>query len=255
MPQIEPPDPKAQALLRVIVDAIAAGRIQQGKPGTFLSYSEALELLGKPAPWAHAGSRLQKSGLGTLTEWTIKHRELPKIAALIVNKTTRMPGKGFPEAHGYRADDPKWPQWWLEQANRAINYDWTPFLTSAVRYQSEPDSVAIRVQEGDEGETPAYGDIIVANPPPARIRRSRITVGEVLRWLAAGQSERNILRQHPELKRMDIRACLAYAADQEKRAPKASFTERWAGKFSLPKSDPADARLTYLLTRYERNRK
>jgi hypothetical protein len=104
MPEIEQPGPKAQALLRIIVDAISAGRIREGEPETFLSYSDALELLGRRAPRSRAGSRLQEAGLDELTDWTIKHNELPKIAALIVNKKTRMPGKGFPESHGYRAD-------------------------------------------------------------------------------------------------------------------------------------------------------
>jgi hypothetical protein len=32
------------------------------------------------------------------------------------------------------------------------------------------------------------------------------------------------------------------------------FTDRWAGKFTLPEPDPGDARLTYLLQRYLKNR-
>jgi uncharacterized protein (DUF433 family) len=46
----------------------------------------------------------------------------------------------------------------------------------------------------------------------------RITVGDVLGWLAAGMSHQEIIEDYPELTEEDIRACLAYAADREHRA-------------------------------------
>src|SRR5260221_12308772 len=49
------------------------------------------------------------------------------------------------------------------------------------------------------------------------IRNMRITVADVLGWLAAGQSHQQILDDFPELTEDDIRACLAYAADRERR--------------------------------------
>jgi len=49
------------------------------------------------------------------------------------------------------------------------------------------------------------------------IRRMRITVADVLGWLAAGLSHQDILDDYPELTEEDIRACLAYAADREHR--------------------------------------
>lgn len=49
------------------------------------------------------------------------------------------------------------------------------------------------------------------------IRGMRITVGDVLGWLAAGMSHEQILADYPELMEGDIRACLAYAADRERR--------------------------------------
>jgi hypothetical protein len=45
MTEIQPPVPKAQPLLRVIVEAIGRGRVREGDPKTFISYSEALELM------------------------------------------------------------------------------------------------------------------------------------------------------------------------------------------------------------------
>jgi uncharacterized protein (DUF433 family) len=50
------------------------------------------------------------------------------------------------------------------------------------------------------------------------VRRMRITVGDVLGWLAAGMSHPEIIEDYPELTEEDIRACLAYAADREHRA-------------------------------------
>lgn len=47
------------------------------------------------------------------------------------------------------------------------------------------------------------------------IRGLRITVYDVLDWLAHGVSEREIVEDYPELTVEDIRACLAFAADRE----------------------------------------
>ena len=49
------------------------------------------------------------------------------------------------------------------------------------------------------------------------VRGMRITVADVLGWLAAGMSHDQILAEYPELTEGDIRACLAYAADRERR--------------------------------------
>ena len=49
------------------------------------------------------------------------------------------------------------------------------------------------------------------------VRGMRITVADVLGWLAAGMSHDQILADYPELTEGDIRACLAYAADRERR--------------------------------------
>ena len=49
------------------------------------------------------------------------------------------------------------------------------------------------------------------------IRGLRITVYEVLEYLASGMSEAEILRDFPDLTRDDILACLAFAADRERK--------------------------------------
>ena len=49
------------------------------------------------------------------------------------------------------------------------------------------------------------------------IRGTRITVGDVLGYLAGGISEDQLLEQFPQLCRDDIQACLGYAAERERR--------------------------------------
>jgi uncharacterized protein (DUF433 family) len=51
----------------------------------------------------------------------------------------------------------------------------------------------------------------------ACIRGLRITVYDVLDYLASGMSQEEILRDFPDLTPEDIRACLAFAAERERR--------------------------------------
>ena len=65
-----------------------------------------------------------------------------------------------------------------------------------------------------------YRDIITIEPGKRRgqpcIRGMRITVFDVLEYLASGMTQQEILDDFPELTREDILACLAFAADREK---------------------------------------
>jgi uncharacterized protein (DUF433 family) len=73
----------------------------------------------------------------------------------------------------------------------------------------------------------AYGGIvrydhIITIEPDKRsgqpcIRGLRITVQDVLEYLASGMSPDEILADFPDLTAEDIRACLAFAADRERR--------------------------------------
>jgi uncharacterized protein (DUF433 family) len=49
------------------------------------------------------------------------------------------------------------------------------------------------------------------------IRGLRITVYDILEYLASGMSEDDILADFPDLEREDIRAALAFAAERERR--------------------------------------
>lgn len=66
-----------------------------------------------------------------------------------------------------------------------------------------------------------YTRIITVEPDKmggkACVRGLRITVSDVLDYLAGGMSEAEILADFPDLTIEDIRACLAFAADRERR--------------------------------------
>jgi uncharacterized protein (DUF433 family) len=66
-----------------------------------------------------------------------------------------------------------------------------------------------------------YSKIITIDPGKrsgkACIRGLRITVYDVLDYLAAGMTQEQILADFPDLTESHIRACLAYAADAERR--------------------------------------
>jgi uncharacterized protein (DUF433 family) len=66
-----------------------------------------------------------------------------------------------------------------------------------------------------------YREIITIEPDEMGgkpcIRGLRITVYDVLDYLASGMSEAEILADFPDLTHDDLRACLAFAADRERR--------------------------------------
>ncbi|MCW3095283.1 MAG: hypothetical protein JWL77_901 [Chthonomonadaceae bacterium] len=66
-----------------------------------------------------------------------------------------------------------------------------------------------------------YRDILIMEPGKRSgkpcIRGLRITVYDVLSYLAAGMTPEEILADFPALTAEDIRACLSYAADRERQ--------------------------------------
>jgi uncharacterized protein (DUF433 family) len=66
-----------------------------------------------------------------------------------------------------------------------------------------------------------YRDIITIEPGKRSgkpcIRGMRITVQDVLEYLASGMTEEEILSDFPELTHEDIRACLTFAANRERQ--------------------------------------
>jgi uncharacterized protein (DUF433 family) len=66
-----------------------------------------------------------------------------------------------------------------------------------------------------------YSNLITIEPGKRSgqpcIRGMRITVQDVLEYLAGGMSPQEVLDDFPELTAEDLRACLAFAADRERR--------------------------------------
>jgi uncharacterized protein (DUF433 family) len=66
-----------------------------------------------------------------------------------------------------------------------------------------------------------YSEIITIEPGKRSgkpcIRGTRMTVIDVLEYLAGGMSQDDLLAEFPDLTRVDIQACLAFAADRERR--------------------------------------
>ena len=67
-----------------------------------------------------------------------------------------------------------------------------------------------------------YSQIITMEPGKRSgkpcIRGLRMTVGDVLGYLASGMTQAEILRDFPYLNEDDILACLAFAADRERKS-------------------------------------
>jgi uncharacterized protein (DUF433 family) len=75
-------------------------------------------------------------------------------------------------------------------------------------------------------DTMDYRSIITINPDrrfgKPCVRDTRITVFDVLSWLAAGMDHGEILEDFPQLTDEDIRACLAFAAEREQTLKRAT---------------------------------
>ena len=67
----------------------------------------------------------------------------------------------------------------------------------------------------------SYQEVISINPnirfgKPC-VTGTRISVYDILGWLAAGMNHEEIIADFPQLKKEHILACLAYSADKERR--------------------------------------
>ena len=66
-----------------------------------------------------------------------------------------------------------------------------------------------------------YSHLITIDPAKRSgqpcIRELRMTVQDVLEYMASGMSNEEILADFPDITLEDLRACLAFAADRERR--------------------------------------
>jgi uncharacterized protein (DUF433 family) len=209
---------KGKKLLALLVSEIKRGRFKPRQPETFISYSEVLEKLGIPKRGL-AGHQLQREGLRELEEWTSKTASVPKIDALIIDKRKKRPGPGYAPSHGHSEAD--WEKWWLDETARAIAFEhWDAFVGEEAFSYPATSATADALREGPDGVD--YRKIITVEPGKRGgkpcIRGMRITVSDVLGWLASGMSHDQIRSDFPEVTEADIRACLAFAAEKERHA-------------------------------------
>ena len=83
-------------------------------------------------------------------------------------------------------------------------FDWSCKMNPFCYYSAMDYSKIITIEPGKRSGKPC-------------IRGMRITVTDVLEYLASGMSEEEILTDFPDLTAEDIKACLAFAADRERK--------------------------------------
>ncbi len=90
---------------------------------------------------------------------------------------------------------------------------YSPSFFTSVKYKDNSQQGLLKYMN--------YKDIITIEPGKRGgkpcVRGLRITVYEVLEYLASEMSEAEILDDFPDLTREDLKACIAYAADRERR--------------------------------------
>jgi uncharacterized protein (DUF433 family) len=76
-----------------------------------------------------------------------------------------------------------------------------------------------------------YRDIITIEPGKRSgnpcIRRMRITVYDILEYLAGGMTQAEIIEDFSELTTEDIQACLAFAPDRVKDVAQLRYSPTW----------------------------
>ena len=86
----------------------------------------------------------------------------------------------------------------------------------------QPSSRQFWIEEKSLNLSMDYKEYIEINPKirfgKPCIKGTRISVYDVLNWLASGMSKEEIIIDFPQLTREQILACLGYSADKERRA-------------------------------------
>jgi len=210
--------PKGKKLLELIIAEIARGRFVARQPETFLKYGEVLKLL-RIASNGPAGQQLMREGLRELSSWTRENPAVPKMDGLIVDEEKNLPGRGFVRTHCAKTAD--WRNWWLEETQRAIEFDEYQQILSGTKIKYPEIAPGGSSMSEPTGKVD-YRKVITAEPGKRGgrpcIRGMRIAVADVLGWLASGMSNDEILSDFPELTRNDILACLAFAAAREQHS-------------------------------------
>jgi hypothetical protein len=137
------PPPRGLAVLRVLLEHIATGKVIASRPETFIGYKDIHDALDLPLRAATYGDSLSRQGLADLAEWTL-HEEHPAITGLVIDRSNYRPGKGYFELFRKRPED---FQWWTNEIARSLAYDWQPFVVrSAAVVEPKPTQRAADFQ-------------------------------------------------------------------------------------------------------------
>lgn len=133
---MKPPPPRGRAVLRALVEHIAAGKVVASSPETFIGYKDVHDALDLPLRAATYGDSLSRQGLAELAEWTLAEGH-PAISGLVIDRSNYTPGKGYFELFRKR---PEGFQWWTTEIERSLAYDWQRFIAESVSASSAPAS-------------------------------------------------------------------------------------------------------------------
>jgi len=124
---------EAREVLRVLVAHLS--QVIPDDMGTFPRYGKVHNELGLQQAGETIGQSLQIQGLESLGRWAMQEG-LPAIDAIVVDKDSLLPGKGFWRLHDKSDED---FQWLIAQITQAKEFDWTSYLED-----EEPANVQAR---------------------------------------------------------------------------------------------------------------
>lgn len=108
----------------------------------------------------------------------------------------------------------------IEQKYRWMNARFVGMESITTEMNGHKRMRCVTLSRTERNDMTNYRDLITIEPDKRSgkpcIRGMRITVYDILEYLAGGMTEDEILEDFSELTREDIKACLAFAADREK---------------------------------------
>ena len=191
----------AKRLLEAIAHRLRSGAIRADDPRTYPTYGEVHDELNLPLQGSNVGVSLNRQALTPLAQFMQKNR-LPAITALVVNKETLLPGRGFFELYGHKNDD---FGWWQAEATIAANYDWSPWVQKVTEQQEAASPAAHWRSRIQIDPAIHHGDPCIVG--------TRVPVKTIVNCIANGDTVDDILKGWPQLHREDVQAALQFAAE------------------------------------------
>lgn len=162
------PSDAAQAILVVLVRHIDRGEFRADLPASFLGYGEVLdELRIRRDPTKTHGETLNEHGLDQLAYWA-KDEDHTAVTGLVINKIEVQPGPGYWRLYG--KDKKADRDWWLDQIDKALKYNWKPFLSLSDPASLAPAPVGASATEPPERMEVTISRIVRDSERAARVK-------------------------------------------------------------------------------------